>query len=94
MYELSLFEEMFLFFVLVVAAADIVDLSLSLYASLPLKAEISMTYPSSECQGKTPAEIIGSYGVSDLIFGVSVGFLEKNLRLSLNTGFSLMKWTR
>ena len=85
-----------MFFVLfsVVAAADIVDLSLSLYASVPLKAGISMTYPSSECRGKTPAEIEGSYGISDLIFGVSVGFLEKQLRLSLSTGFSRKKWTR
>ena len=85
-----------MFFVLfsVVAVADIVDLSLSLYASVPLKAGISMTYPSSECRGKTPAEIEGSYGISDLIFGVSVGFLEKQLRLSLSTGFSRKKWTR
>lgn len=85
-----------MFFVLfsVVAAADIVDLSLSLYASVPLKAGISMIYPSSQCRGKTPAEIEGFYGISDLIFGVSVGFLEKKLGLSLSTGFSLMRWTR
>ena len=85
---------MVLFCFAVVAAADIVDLSLSLYASVPLKAGISMTYPSSQCRGKTPAEIEGSYGISDLIFGVSVGFLEKQLGLSINTGFSLMKFTR
>ena len=85
---------MFLFFVLVVAAADIVDLSLSLFASVPLKAGISMTYPSHQCRGKTPAEIEGFYGISDLIFGVRVGFLDKQLRLSFNTGFSLIKWTR
>ena len=78
----------------VVAVADLVDLSLSLFASVPLKAGISMTYPSSHCRGKTPAEIEGSYGISDLILGVSVGFLKKQLRLSLNTGFSLKKWTR
>ena len=78
----------------VVAVADSLDLSLSLYASMPLKAGISMTYPSSQCQGKTPAEIEGSYGISDLIFGFSVGFLKKQLGLSLNTGFSLKKWTR
>ena len=71
-----------------------VDLSLSLYASVPLKAGISMTYPSSQCRGKTPAEIEGSYGISDLRFGVSVGFLEKQLGFSLSTGFSLMKWAR
>jgi len=79
---------------IVVAAADIVDLSLSLFASVPLQAGISMAYPSSQCKGKTPAEIEGSYGISDLIFGFSVGFLEKQLRLSFNTGFSLKKWTR
>ena len=78
----------------VVAVADKLDLSLSLYMSVPLKAGISMTYPSSQCRGKTPAEIEGSYGISDLIFGVSVGFLKKQLRLSLNTGFSLKKSTR
>ena len=43
---------MFLFCFSVVAAADIVDLSLSLYASVPLKAGISMNYPSSQCRGK------------------------------------------
>lgn len=85
---------MVLFRSLVVAAADIVDLSLSLFASVPLQAGISMAYPSSQCKGKTPAEIEGSYGISDLIFGVSVGFLEKQLRLSFNTGFSVKKWTR
>jgi len=79
---------------IVVAAADILDLSLSLFASVPLQAGISMAYPSSQCKGKTPAEIEGSYGISDLIFGFSVGFLEKQLRLSFNTGFSLKKWTR
>ena len=78
----------------VVKAAERLDLSLSLYASLPLKAGISMAYPSSQCQGKTPAEIKGSYGISDLIFGISVGFLGKTLGLSHKTGFSLMKWTR
>jgi len=83
-----------LFYVLVVAAADVVDLSLSLYGNVPLEAGISVTYPSSQCLGKTPAEIEGFYGISDLIFGVSAGFLDKNLRLSLNTGFSLKKWTR
>ena len=85
---------MALFCFSVVAVADVVDLSLSLYTSVPLKAGISMQYPSSRCHGETPAEIEGSYGISDLIFGVSVGFLEKQLRLSLSTGYSLMKSTR
>jgi len=85
---------MILFCFSVVAVADVVDLSLSLYTSVPLKAGISMHFPSSRCQGETPAEIESSYGISGLIFGVSVGFLEKQLRLSLNTGFSLMKFSR
>jgi len=83
-----------IFYIVAVAAADIVDLSLSLFASVPLQAGISVTYPSSQCRGKTPAKIEGSYGISDLTFGVSVGFLEKQLQLSFNTGFSLKKWTR
>ena len=77
-----------------VAAADLVDLSLSLYVSAPLKAGIKMIYPSSQCEGKAPAELEGSYGISDLIFGLSVGFLEKHLEMSFNTGFSLIRWTR
>ena len=71
-----------------------VDLSLSLFVSAPLKAGISMNYPSSQCHGKTPAELEGFYGISDIVFGVLVGFLEKRLELSLSTGFSRMRWTR
>ncbi len=85
---------MYLFGLSVVAVADIVDLSLSLFVSAPLKAGISVIYPSSQCQGKAPAELESSYGISDLVFGLSVGFLEKQLKLSFNTGFSLIRWTR
>ena len=85
---------MFSFCFSVAKVADALKLSLSLYATLPLKAGISMTYPSSQCRGGTPAELKGSYGISDLTFGFSAGLLGKKLQKSLSTGFSLMKQTR
>ena len=73
---------------------DFVDVSVSIYASAPLSAGITMIYPSSQCKGRAPAELEGFYGLSDLTFGVSVSFVGKRLGLSLNTGFSRMKWSR
>ena len=70
------------------------DLSVSLHVSAPLIAGIKMTYPSSHCQGKAPAEIEGFYGISDLIFGLDVGFLDKHLGMPLSTEFSRIRWTR
>ena len=64
------------------------DVSLSLFVRAPLKTGISMTYPSSQCGGKTPAELESFYAISDLRFGVSVGFIGKRLELSYSTGFS------
>ena len=79
------------FYLSVKAVADLIpDISLSIFVSTPLKAGISLNYPSSICQGQTPAELNSKYGISDLIFGVSVNFIGKKLALSFNTGFSLM----
>lgn len=79
------------FYLSVKAVADLIpDISLSLFVSTPLKAGISLNYPSSICQGQTPAELNSNYDISDLIFGVSVNFIGKKLALSFNTGFSLM----
>ena len=71
-----------------------VDLSVSIYASAPLKAGMKMIYPSSQCSGKTPGEVQGCYGLSDLIFGVSVSFVGKSLDFPFSTGFSLLNSSR
>lgn len=56
----------------------------------PLTVGITATYPSNDCQGSTPVELIVDYGLSGLIFGVSVGFIGKHFDLSFNTGYSRM----
>jgi len=74
---------------------DVVDVSVSIYARAPLRAGISMTYPSRQCERtRTPAELESYYGLSDIIFGVSVSFIGKSLGISFSTGFSRMERSR
>ena len=73
---------------------EVVDLSVSVYASALLKAGVSAAYPSSQCQQRAPVQLQGYYGIADLIFGVTVSFVGKSLQLSHGTGFSRMKKPR
>lgn len=83
-----------IFFVLVGKVTKFVDLSLSIFASAPLKVGISVGYPAKNCYGDTPAELTSYYGISDLICGVSVGFVGKYFELPFRTGYSRMKSSR
>ncbi|KAL9982165.1 hypothetical protein ACROYT_G010976 [Oculina patagonica] len=68
----------------------VVDLSLSIFASAPLKVGISVGHPAKDCPRGTPAELSSYYGLSDLICGVSVGFIGKQFGLEFPTGYSRM----
>ena len=73
---------------------DVVDLSVRIFASVPLQGGISITYPSSQCQGRKPAQIQGLFGIPRVDFGVSVSFVGKELTLTKRLGFSLMRRPR
>jgi len=78
----------------VTKALKFVDVSFSIYAKVPLRAGIAVVHPTSQCQGRTPAAFRGYYGVSDLIFGVSVSFIGKQMGLKFKAGFCLLKHFR
>lgn len=82
---------LFFFCVSVGKVTNFVDLSLSIYVTAPIKVEISVIHPSSDCSGKTPAKLSVYYGLYDLICGVSVNFVAKHFDMSFSTGYSRMK---
>lgn len=73
---------------------NIVDLSVRIFASAPLQGGISITYPSSQCQGRTPAQIQGLFGIPGVDFGVSVSFVGREFVLTKRLGFSLVRRPR
>ena len=70
------------------------DLSVRIFASAPLEGGISITHPSSQCQGRTPAQLQGRFGIPGVDFGVSVSFVGKELVLTKRLEFSFMKRKR
>ncbi|XP_022808830.1 mucin-like protein [Stylophora pistillata] len=64
---------------------------MAVFVSVPLEAGLSIHLPSSQCQGKTPAEFESFYGISGVNLGLSIGFLEKHLTLQLPLGYSQRK---
>ena len=73
---------------------DFVDLSVQIFASAPLEGGISITHPSSQCQGRKPAQLQGLFGIPGVDFGVSVSFVGKELVLTKRLGFSLVRRPR
>ena len=73
---------------------DFVDLSVRIFASAPLEGGISITHPSSQCQGRKPAQLQGFFGIPGVDFGVSVSFVGRELELTKRLEVSLVKRKR
>lgn len=73
---------------------DFVDLSVRIFASAPLEGGISITHPSSQCQGRKPAQLQGFFGIPGVDFGVSVSFVGRELALTKRLEVSLVKRKR
>lgn len=73
---------------------DFVDLSVRIFASAPLEGGISITHPSSQCQGRKPAQLQGFFGIPGVDFGVSVSFVGRELALKKRLEVSLVKRKR
>jgi len=73
---------------------DFVDLSVRVFASAPLEGGISIIHPSSQCHGRTPAQLQGLFGIPGVDFGVSVSFVGRELVLTKRLRFSLVRRPR
>ena len=78
-------------FVSVEASFEYVDLSMAVFVSVPLEADLAIRLPTSQCGGNNHAELESSYGISGVNLGVSVGFLKKHLTLELPLGYRQSK---